>query len=118
MHHALRIRTMTEMIKMTRFMHSLFNSPFFEYLSVRMLAVTFRSQAIKGNRGHSRADLCFAENEIELAARLFALTRQDARIGYEASNHYYYYPLDLVEKVVNCRYVLDHWLPEKQAASQ
>jgi len=47
-----------------------------------------------------------AEEEIELAAQLFTLTRQDARIGYEASNHYYYYPLDLVEKVVNCRHVL------------
>ena len=45
-------------------------------------------------------------DEIELAKRLFRLTREDARIGYEASNHYYYYPLDLVEKVVNCEYVL------------
>ncbi len=47
-----------------------------------------------------------AQEEIGLAARLFTLTRQDARIGYEASNHYYYYPLDLIEKVINCRHVL------------
>jgi len=40
-------------------------------------------------------------DEIELARRLFALTRADSRIGYEASNNYYYYPLDLVEKVIN-----------------
>ena len=52
-----------------------------------------------------------AEDEIAHARRLFTLTREDARIGYEASNHYYYYPLDLVEKVVNCRHVLDR-LPE------
>jgi hypothetical protein len=49
-----------------------------------------------------------AESEMRRAARLFTLTRRDARIGYEASNHYYYYPLDLVEKVINCRHVLSH----------
>ncbi len=48
-----------------------------------------------------------AEDEIRLARRLFDLTRQDSRIGFEASNHYYYVPLDLVEKVVNCRDVID-----------
>ena len=46
-------------------------------------------------------------DEIRLARRLFTLSRQDSRIGYEASNHYYYVPVDLVEKVINCRYVLD-----------
>jgi len=37
---------------------------------------------------------------------------QDSRIGFEASNQYFYLPLDLVEKVVNCQYVLDQ--AEKQ----
>ncbi len=55
-----------------------------------------------------------AQKEIDSAARLFNLTCQDARIGFEASNHYYYYPLDLVEKVINCRYILDDWLPKQQ----
>ncbi len=49
-------------------------------------------------------------DEIENAKRLFALTLEDSRIGFEASNHYYYLPLDLVEKVVNCRHILDTWL--------
>ena len=49
------------------------------------------------------------KDEIENARWLFTLTLQDSRIGYEASNHYYYLPLDLVEKVVNCRYILDTW---------
>ncbi|MGQ9649970.1 MAG: hypothetical protein ACUVXJ_07655 [Phycisphaerae bacterium] len=47
------------------------------------------------------------EEEISLASRMCDLTRADARIGYEASNHYYYLPLDLVEKVINCRHLLD-----------
>ncbi len=46
-------------------------------------------------------------DEAEAAKQLFRLTLEDSRIGFEASNHYYYLPLDLVEKVVNCRYILD-----------
>jgi len=54
------------------------------------------------------------QDEIWTARRLFSLTREDSRIGFEASNHYYYLPLDLVEKVINCRYILDRW-PAVQA---
>jgi hypothetical protein len=51
------------------------------------------------------------ESELSLARRLYALQQQDSRIGFEASNQYYYVPLDLVEKVLNCRDLLDRWLP-------
>ncbi|HNQ73870.1 MAG TPA: twin-arginine translocation signal domain-containing protein [Verrucomicrobiota bacterium] len=44
--------------------------------------------------------------EISLARRLHALQSADARIGFEASNQYYYVPIDLVEKVLNCRHLL------------
>ncbi len=47
-------------------------------------------------------------DEIALARRLYAIQTRDSRIGFEASNHYYYVPLDLVEKVINCR-----WLAER-----
>lgn len=46
-------------------------------------------------------------NEIEIARRLFTLSRQDSRIGFEASNHYYYLPADLMEKAIDCRFILD-----------
>lgn len=49
--------------------------------------------------------------EIESARRLYAIQMKDSRIGYEASNHYYYVPLDLAEKVLNCRDLLERWLP-------
>jgi len=49
------------------------------------------------------------QEEIQTAKRLFTLTQVDSRIGFEASNHYYYLPLDLVEKVINCRHLLDGW---------
>mgnify|MGYP001198657364 CR=1 FL=1 len=49
------------------------------------------------------------ESEIDLARRLFALAREDSRIGFEPSCQYFYLPLDLVEKVVNCRWLLNHF---------
>jgi hypothetical protein len=49
------------------------------------------------------------ESEIALARELFTLVQQDSRIGFEPSCHYFYLPLDLVEKVVNCRWLLKHF---------
>ena len=46
-------------------------------------------------------------DEMDIARELFALARDDSRIGYEASNHYYYLPQDLVEKFVNARHAMD-----------
>lgn len=43
--------------------------------------------------------------EASLAKRLHALVRRDSRIGFEASNQYYYTPLDLAEKTLNCEYL-------------
>ncbi len=70
------------------------------------------SGSLKGTERSARIDAArrALEDEIRTAERLFVLTRQDSRIGFEASNHYYYLPLDLVEKVVNCRHILDAWL--------
>ena len=51
-----------------------------------------------------------ARLEMELALRMYRITRRHSAIGYEASNHYYYRPGDLLEKIVNCQYLLDHEL--------
>ena len=47
------------------------------------------------------------QNEISLAAELYRICREDSRIGYEASNQYYYVEQDIIEKILNCRYLLD-----------
>ncbi|NLF72423.1 MAG: hypothetical protein GX575_25595 [Candidatus Anammoximicrobium sp.] len=44
-----------------------------------------------------------------LARQLFPLTQEDSRIGFESSCQYFYSPLDVVEKVVNCRWLLAHF---------
>ena len=53
--------------------------------------------------------------EIKLAARLYAVQSRDSRIGFEATNHYFFTPMDLAEKVLNCRDLLDRWLPAERA---
>ena len=50
--------------------------------------------------------------ERDLALRLYTIQRRDSRIGYESSNHYFYVPADLAEKVINCDHLLTHWIPE------
>jgi hypothetical protein len=53
-------------------------------------------------------------DEILLARVLFTSQHADPRIGFEASNQYYYVPADLMEKVLNCQDLLDRWLPAQQ----
>jgi hypothetical protein len=54
------------------------------------------------------------EREIELAKRQYTIARRHSVIAYEASDHYFYTPLDLAEKILNCRYILDHELTSSQ----
>ena len=56
-----------------------------------------------------------AEEETQLAIRQYAVSRADSRIAYEASNHYYYRPLDLVEKVLSCKEVVNQLKRRKKS---
>lgn len=49
-------------------------------------------------------------DEIEVAKAAYAIQCRDSRIAFEASNHYYYVPLDLVEKIVSCEDLLSRWV--------
>ena len=57
------------------------------------------------------------KDEISLARRLHRIQSGDSRIGFEASNQYAYIPVDLAEKVLNCRDLLDNWLPRLRSGS-
>ena len=46
--------------------------------------------------------------ELATARAAFDCAKADSHIGYEASNHYFYLPIDLAEKVINCRYLLEN----------
>ena len=49
------------------------------------------------------------QEEESLAIELYQVMRRDSRIGFEASNHYFYTENDLKEKVLNCRSVLKQY---------
>ena len=48
-----------------------------------------------------------AKCELERAKAYWPLVRADSRIGYESSNHYFFVPKDVLEKVLSCRWILD-----------
>ena len=94
-------------------------------------ALHFRSVANQARFVMARADLQAAttaqaaegplevlerilEDEIEAAVRLQGLQSHDSRLGFEASNQYSYVSVDLAEKVLNCRDLLDRWLPAER----
>jgi len=57
-------------------------------------------------RGKLRSRLAeIVEDELESAKSLYVLVSRDSRIGYEATNHYYYRRQDLQEKVLNCLHI-------------
>ena len=60
---------------------------------------------------HRRAMADMLRAEIALAQRLHGIQVRDSRIGFEASNQYYYVPVDLMEKVLNCRDLLARSVP-------
>jgi hypothetical protein len=77
--------------------------------------VARRAVAAARNAAEAAAHLAALEHvlndEIALARRLHTLQLSDSRFGFEASNQYFFVPMDLVEKVLNCRDLLERWLP-------
>jgi len=57
------------------------------------------------------------EEERRAARRLLELQASDSRIGFEASNQYYYVDVDLAEKVLNCTDLLERWIPSLESSA-
>ncbi len=54
-----------------------------------------------------------ARDELQTAQTMLALMNENAAIGYEAANHYYFTKGQLAEKIINCHSIIEH-LREKQ----
>jgi hypothetical protein len=54
------------------------------------------------------------KGELDLARRLQDIQGRDSRIGFEATNQYYYVSMDFGEKVLNCHDLLTRWLPAQR----
>lgn len=48
-----------------------------------------------------------AQNEFNLAERVYQIMRRNPSIGYEAANHYYFNQTMVLEKMINCRYLME-----------
>jgi len=48
-------------------------------------------------------------DEMAVAREMYTLARLNSCVGYEAASQYFYLPLDLVEKVINCRWLLGQY---------
>jgi len=72
--------------------------------------VIARDKYLDENKKGSVEDLQrILDKEIQAAVQLFDLVHKDSRIGFEASNQYYYVPQDLMEKVINAEYLKNLW---------
>lgn len=79
---------------------------FAEAAAIHFASVANQCRAVLArDTGDAAALQRLCDAEAKLAIRLHTLQSRDSRIGFEASNQYYYTPHDLVEKVINCRWV-------------
>ncbi len=53
-------------------------------------------------------DAAIAAEEALLAKELLLLSAQDPMIGYESANHYFYHRNHLLEKLINCDFIMKH----------
>lgn len=69
------------------------------YVNIKSMAVQTRYNVARdeGKQDEIPALLC---EEGSLTRRLYALAAEDARIGYEASNHYYFTQNNFIEKII------------------
>lgn len=76
---------------------------FAEVAAIHFASVANQTHFVLARRsGDSTALKELLAAEALLATRLHALQQMDSRIGFEASNQYFYVPADLMEKVINC----------------
>ena len=59
------------------------------------------------DRGDVPAMRAAARRELVTAKEMLDLVRRESTLGYESSNRYMYVPNDLLEKILNCRTVLE-----------
>ncbi|MDR0869698.1 MAG: hypothetical protein LBN39_02800 [Planctomycetaceae bacterium] len=43
-------------------------------------------------------------DELRISKEMYRLAKSDSRIGYESSNHYFYIPMDIAEKIISIKH--------------
>ncbi|MBR2911032.1 MAG: hypothetical protein IKC05_05440, partial [Lentisphaeria bacterium] len=61
------------------------------------------------DRGEKDKLAAVIRNEREQTLKLLGIQKKDDRIGFESSNHYFYYCNELLEKVLCCDALLEYF---------
>ena len=69
------------------------------YINIKSMAVQTRCNLAR-DEGRTDEIRALLDEEGRLTRRLYALAAEDARIGYEASNHYYFTQNNFIEKII------------------
>ena len=56
-----------------------------------------------------------AQNELQLAETIYEIMRRNPTIGYEAANHYYFNQTMILEKIINCNYLIEKYSEGQKA---
>jgi hypothetical protein len=77
-------------------------------------ALATGTPALTPDQRHQRREEIrrIVRDELAIAREMFTLANRNSCVGFETASQYFYLPLDLVEKVVSCRQILDDY--EKQ----
>lgn len=86
--------------------YALFKSSYNQVKFVRT-----RNEFLNGkNREEAKAILCdIASQEKDIAKMVYRIMRRNPSIGYEAANHYYFNRTMLLEKLINCDYIVEQF---------
>ena len=82
------------------------------YTNLKSMAVQVRYNLARDEARYADALACIEEEEA-LARALYRAAAADARVGYEASNHYYFTQNSFLEKFINLRAVREYFLAKQ-----
>lgn len=71
---------------------------------------TYNQSVFVKRRREGIIDTDIIKNEEELARRMLVLSGEDPTVGYESSNHYFFTRAALLEKIINCRFLLEKYV--------
>jgi len=94
-----------------------FYSTYLQIEFVRIRNRYFTATAEETRLQSGRELIAIVREESNNVLQLYNLVMKDSRIGFEASNHYYYTAQDLKEKLVNCSFILEQLQQEAEAVA-
>lgn len=82
-----------------------FRSTYLQVFFIRLRNQLNDEKTEQERQSNAKKIIEILDEEIEVAKVLYNIAARDSRIGYEASNHYYYTLQNLKEKVINCEFL-------------